>query len=391
MIPNSALSFSGGLVSQGLLRIGLHESVLLRLRVAAIFMLPLLAWLPLLLLSTIDGKLLPGSVATPFLLDLSAHIRLLVALPLFVLAARVGEARILPTLQQFLARRIVLGASVAKFEAAIASAFRLGDSIVADLLIIAIIYFFDTLVARRTYVANDVSTWYAASAAQGSHLNPAGICYAYFSLPIFQFVLLRWYLRLFIWARFLGQVSRLKLNLVPTHPDRVGGLGFLIMGTQVFALFAMAHGALLAGWLSTRVVIAKASLTEFKGEIVAIVAFVLFLTIAPLTVFARPLNRAKRRGVIEYGALAARYANEFRDKWIVPEADPKEPLVGSADIQSLADMAGSYEIVQTMRNVPITAQMIVGFAAAALLPVAPLVLTLMPLSEILKKVAGILF
>ena len=226
---------------------------------------------------------------------------------------------------------------------------------------------------------------------QGSHLNPAGICYAYFSLPIFQFVLLRWYFRLFIWARFLGQVSRLKLNLVPTHPDRVGGLGFLIMGTQVFALFAMAHGALLAGWLSTRVVIAKASLTEFKGEIVAIVAFVLFLTIAPLTVFARPLNRAKRRGVIEYGALAARYANEFRDKWIVPEADYKEPLVGSADIQSLADMAGSYEIVQTMRNVPITAQMIVGFAVATLLPVAPLVLTLMPLSEILKKVAGILF
>ena len=71
--------------------------------------LPLLAWLPLLLLSTFDGKLLPGSVETPFLLDLSAHIRLLVALPLFILAARLGEARILPTLQQFLARRIVLG------------------------------------------------------------------------------------------------------------------------------------------------------------------------------------------------------------------------------------------------------------------------------------------
>jgi hypothetical protein len=180
VIPNSALPFSGGLVSQGLQRLGVHDTVLLRLRVAAIFILPLLAWLPLLLLSTFDGKLLPGSVGTPFLLDLSAHIRLLVALPLFILAARMGEARILPTLQQFLARRIVLGSSVPKFEAAVASAFRLGDSIAADLLIIAIIYFFDTLVARRTYVANDVSTWYAASAAQGSHLNPAGICYAYF-------------------------------------------------------------------------------------------------------------------------------------------------------------------------------------------------------------------
>ncbi|MGC1759983.1 MAG: hypothetical protein WA742_11555 [Candidatus Cybelea sp.] len=391
MIPNSVLPFTGGLVSRGLQRVGVHGPTLLRLRVAAILILPLLAWLPLLLLSTIDGKLLPGSVGTPFLLDLSAHIRLLVALPLFVLAARVGEARILPTLQQFLVRRLVPEKLVPRFEAAVASAFRLGDSVIADLLIIAIIYFVDTLVARRTSVSNDVATWYAASVAQGAHLTPAGICYAYFSLPIFQFVLLRWYFRLFIWGRLLGRVSRLNLNLVSTHPDRVGGLGFLTMGTQAFVVFAMAHGALLAGWLSTRVVIAKASLTEFKGEIVAIVVFVLCLTIAPLTVFARSLIRAKRRGIIEYGALAARYANEFHDKWIVPEADAKEPLVGSADIQSLADMAGSYEIVQTMRSVPISAQMILAFAGAALLPVGPLLLTLMPLSEILKKVAGILF
>ena len=391
VIPNSVLPFSGGVVLRGLERIGVRDPTLQRLRVAAIAILPLLAWLPLLLLSTIDGKLLPGSVGTPFLLDLSAHIRLLVALPLFVLAARVGEARILPTLRQFLARRLVPEKLVPRFETAVASTFRLGDSIVVDVLILAFIYLFDTLVAKRTNAANDVATWYAASVAQGAHLTPAGVCYAYFSLPIFQFVLLRWYFRLFIWGRFLWLVSRLNLNLVPTHPDRVGGLGFLAMGTQAFTVFAMAHGALLAGWLSTRILIAKASLTEFKGEIVAIVVFVLCLTIAPLGVFARSLTRAKRRGIIEYGALAARYANEFRDKWIVPESEYKEPLVGSADIQSLADMAGSYEIVQTMRSVPITLQMIVGFAAATLLPVAPLLLTLMPLSEILKKLAGILF
>lgn len=390
MIPNSVLPFNGGLVSRGLQRIGVSDAALMRLRMAAIFILPLLAWLPLLLLSTIDAKLLPGSVETPFLFDLSAHIRLLVALPLFILAARLGEARLLPTLQQFLARRLVLEASIPRFESAVASAFRLGDSVVPDLVIIGIIYLVDTLVVHSSYVAT-VATWYAASAAQGSHLTPAGICYAYFSLPIFQFVLLRWYFRLFIWARFLGQVSRLNLNLVPTHPDRVAGLGFLVMGTQVFAVFAMAHGALLAGWLSTRVIIARASLSGFKGEIAAIVVLVLCLTLAPLTVFASSLTRAKRRGIIEYGALAARYANEFAEKWIVPESAFKEPLVGSADIQSLADMAGSYEIVQTMRSVPITLQMIVIFAAATLLPVAPLVLTLMPLSEILKKVSGILF
>lgn len=391
VIPDSALAFNGGLIPRGLQRIGVSDATLLRLRMIAIVGLPLLAWLPLLALSTLDGKLLPGSVKTPFLLDLSAHIRLLVALPLFIVAARLGEARILPALRQFLVRRLVPDAQVPKFEAAVASAFKLGDSFAVDLVIIAIIYMVDTYVVRHTYIESGLATWYAGSAADGSQLTPAGICYAYVSLPIFQFVLLRWYFRLYIWGRFLAQVARLNLNLVPTHPDRMGGLGFLSIGTQVFAVFSMAHGVLLAGWLSTRVIVAKASLLEFKGEVAAIVVLVLVLTLAPLTVFLRSLTRAKRRGVIEYGALAARYVNEFQDKWIAADADPGEPLVGSANVQSLADMAGSYEIVQTMRSMPITPQMIIGFAAATLVPVAPLLLTLMPLSEILKKLTGILF
>jgi hypothetical protein len=73
------------------------------------------------------------------------------------------------------------------------------------------------------------------------------------------------------------------------------------------------------------------------------------------------------------------------------EKDAEEPLVGSADIQSLADMGGSYDIVASMRNAPITPQVVLGFAAATLVPVAPLLLTLMPLSEILKQLVGVLF
>ncbi|HEY2476121.1 MAG TPA: hypothetical protein VGI19_15140 [Candidatus Cybelea sp.] len=390
MIPNSALPFAGGLVSQGLQRFGLQDATLVRLRFAAVVVLPLLAWLPLLVLSAIGGKLLPGSVPRPFLLDLSAHIRLLIALPLFVLAARVSEARILPTVRQFLARGLVPEESVDKLGSALTSAFKLGNSIIADILIIALIYLTDTLVARRSFFAGDAATWYAGAAAQGSHLTPAGIYYVYVGLPIVQFVLLRWYLRLYIWGRFLRRVSKLNLHLLPTHPDRVGGLGFLVVGTQALTFFAMAHGALLAAWLSTRVVINGAHLPAFNVEIIAVVLFVLGITIAPLITFAVPLTRAKRRGLREYGGLAARYANEFHDKWIVSPSACKEPLVGTADIQSLADMAGSYEVVASMRSVPITLQMVVGFAVATLLPVAPLVLTLMPLSEILKKLLDIL-
>ena len=45
------------------------------------------------------------------------------------------------------------------------------------------------------------------------------------SVPLFQFILLRWYFRIFIWARFLWQVSRIDLAYAPAHPDRLGGSG----------------------------------------------------------------------------------------------------------------------------------------------------------------------
>src|SRR5581483_2804420 len=201
------LPFTGGLVSRGLQRLGVKDRTLVRLRFAAIVILPAIAWVPLLVLSAIDGKLLPGSVPKPFLVDLAAHIRLLVALPLFILAARVSEARILPVVRQFLARGIVPKESAGGFEAAVRSAFRLGDSIVADIVIIALIYFGDTLVVWRTIVASDAGTWYGG-AGSSSALTPAGLYYAYIALPIFQFVLLRWYFRLYIWARFLRRVSK---------------------------------------------------------------------------------------------------------------------------------------------------------------------------------------
>jgi hypothetical protein len=391
VIPNTASPFLGGLVFRILRALGVQEEALVRLRRASALLLPLITWLPLFVLSSAGGKLLAGSVATPFLLDLSAHIRLLVALPLFLLGARVAEVRLLPTLHQFLTRGLIPEKSIDKFDGAVNSAFRLGDSVIIDILIIVAVYVLDTLVVWRAYVAPHEASWYAGSSAQGSPLTPAGIYYAYLSLPVFQFILFRWYVRLLIWARFLAQVARLDLQLVPTNPDRVGGLGFLISGTQAFAVFVMAHGALLAGWLAARVVVRGTPLTDFKGETVAVVVFVLCITIAPLAVFTPPLMRTKRRGILEYGALATRYACEFDAKWVHPTKDAGEPLVGSADIQSLADMGGSYDIVASMRNVPITPQMVLGFAAATLVPVAPLLLTLMPLSEILNKLVGVLF
>jgi hypothetical protein len=203
--------------------------------------------------------------------------------------------------------------------------------------------------------------------------------------------LCRWYYRLFIWARFLWQVSRIKLSLVPNHPDRFGGLSFLAHKSNAFSVLAVAHGTLLAGTLSTRVVLLGVPLTQFKAEIAVTVIFVLFIILGPLLVLTPQLLKAKREGRREYRMLAGRYGREFDVKWVRGGAPAQELFIGSPDIQSLADLANSYNLVQAMRAVLITKEAFLRITVVTLIPIVPLLLTMMPLEELVKKLVGILF
>jgi len=180
------------------------------------------------------------------------------------------------------------------------------------------------------------------------------------------------------------------LSLIPTHPDRVGGLGFLSNTAYAFVPLAAAHGAMLAGLIANRIFYAGTGLLDFKIEMAVIVFFLLCLVFGPLLVFAPRLAEAKRTGLREYGTLAERYVREFDAKWLRGGAPADEQLVGSADIQSLADLGNSFEVVRTMRAVPMTRDVIFLLAAATLAPVVPLALTLMSLEDLLKKLFGIL-
>jgi AcrR family transcriptional regulator len=264
-------------------------------------------------------------------------------------------------------------------------------TVLAEVLLIAFVYGVGILIVWRQYTTLDTATWYATPSAEGSKLWFAGLWYGYVSLPLFQFLLLRWYFRIFIWIRFLWQVSRIDLSLVPTHPDRVGGLGFLSNTVFAFNLLAVAHGALLAGNLANRIFYLGAALPEYKIEIAVVVIFLLCVVLGPLLLFAPQLAQAKRTGLREYGTLAERYVREFDAKWLRGGAPADELLVGSADIQSLADLGNSFEVVRTMQIAPITRDAILRLVAATLVPIVPLLLTMMPLEELLKKLLSVIF
>jgi hypothetical protein len=82
--------------------------------------------------------------------------------------------------------------------------------------------------------------------------------------------------------------------------------------------------------------------------------------------------------------LGERYAAEFERRWLADGA-PRDELLGSADIQSMADLAGARQVVSDMRSVPITMRTLTQLLLAALLPMAPLVLFQYPLADLIAQ------
>ena len=153
--------------------------------------------------------------------------------------------------------------------------------------------------------------------------------YAYVSIPIVQFVTFRWYYRLVLWARLLWKVSRIDLQLAPLHPDRTGGLGFLASLGYALTMFAVAHGATMAGYVASRIFLAGARLPDFAEEIAALVVFMVCVVFGPLLVFAPQLAAAKLTGLGKYGRLGERYVRDFDAKWLEGRSPPDEKLIGS--------------------------------------------------------------
>jgi hypothetical protein len=370
--------FIGGPLFQALKRAHLTDDALglVRRRIAWAVAI---TWVPLPLLAALGGGLLSG--ALPFAKDVEVHARFLVAVPLLILAELVVQQRLRPMIEQFQARQLVSPAELPRFEAALASAHKLRNSMIVEAALLVAVYAASYFIAQHRYEELYHDTWY--NLPGGRTLSWAGLWFVFVSLPIFQFILARWYFRLFVWGRFLWSVSRLDLDLNALHPDKAGGLGFLGGSLNAFVPIAAAHGVMLSGLIANRIFFAGATLSQFEIQIfVAVIALVLIFA-APLFFFSLTMAHVRREGLREYGRVAQEYVRTFEAKWIRSQPPYEEPLVGTGDIQSLADLANSYSVADQMRLAPISRAALLQFVAAILLPLVPLLFTIMPAEKLI--------
>jgi len=349
----------------------------------------LVTWLPLLVLTAAAGAT-TGGFKVPFLYDLDVHVRFLLALPLLIGAELFVHRRMRLLVLQFSERGIVVPEDRPRYDAIIDATVRMRNSIPVEVGLLAVSTTLGYWLWRQ-HISLHVGTWYAAMDAAGEeHLTLAGWWYAFVSLNLFRFVLLRWYYRIVIWYVFLFRVSRLSLDLNPLHPDRAGGIGFVGSSARALTPVLLAHTLAISGAIGGRILHENAKLPQFQTEIALVIGLLAVLVILPLTFFAVALENARRQGTREFGLLASQYVDGFRAKWLHGKPPEGEQLVGSADIQSLADLGNAYGVVQEMRMLPGNWQTVLRLAIVVALPFAPLLLTMFPFNELIGRVVGML-
>ncbi len=362
-------------------RLGLHVPTTSR-RVLKVVLLLLLTWVPLVVLSWIAGHLFPGSVEVPLLRDPETNGRLLVALPLLELAFVLVHISLAVQARSFVDLELISARQRSDFVAAKAAAIRWRESNLGEGLLLCLAY----AVAIGTRLFLDFGTGDSSWERVGESLTPAGWWHMLVSLPLLYFLIGRWAWVIVCWGRFLFQVSRLDLQLTSTHPDRVGGLGFLAWGVAAFAPLLTAMSAVVAAGLADGMYHRGLLLKDLKYDVFGYVAVAILIVYAPLLFFLSALSRCKFQGLLDIGKLVWDHDRAFEEKWLEEGADHRQDLVGSPDISSLADAGTVYEHVKEMWFFPFDLKAFAVLIIAAMAPFA----VLLPIKEFILSFGELL-
>ena len=346
-----------------------------------IIVLLAMMWLPLLLLCLRDGVAFGHQVRIPFLYDLAMYGRFLVGLPLLLYAELTIDPAIRQAVAEFVDARLVPDQGLPEYENVLRKVQRIRDSWIPEVSLL-VLAFFPTYLFQHEWVTGAVTNWHTT--AKG--LSAAGWWYLILSAPIMRYIAFRWVFRYLLWAVLLWQISRLQLTLVPTHPDRAAGLNFLAMTQKHFGILACALCCSVAGRVANTMIFEGARLSSFEYPLIGFVVLSVIAGLLPLALLTPKLKKVRTEGLLEYGRLAETYTESFDRKWVHYSTKPSEHLLGTADLQSLADLGNSFTFVEKMRWAPISRKLIQQLAGWTAIPLVPVIIYGTPTAELVRQV-----
>lgn len=353
-----------------------------------IFIMSGIAWFPLVVLTLVDGTFVADDMTMPFVKDVIPYVRGLIAIPLLVMADNVIEPMMERIVKYLRSSGVVPDSEHVQLESAINKVAHLLNArwMQVILIILAVIV---SWVLQADYVdmwtERNVTSW--ALHLENGEVDEtlAGTWYLLVTAPMVSFLLYRWIWRFVVWSIFLWRVSRMELELYASHADLAGGLGMIGAGQSLFGIVFFIVATLISSQLASNILYEGDTLEDARLVVLVFIVLSIAIIAIPLMFFTGKLFTLKRRAMAEYGILQHRISRDFHQHWISEEG---KDLVDSMQPSAMADYTAVYEVVSSMRIVPLTPKAIIFLAGLLLVPFLPLALTEQSIWEVLQMIGG---
>jgi hypothetical protein len=334
-------------------------------------------WLPLFLITASTN---PNGLFS-LLKDYRVHSRMLIAIPTLLIGEVLMDNRFRAVFAHVRRAGLLEAADLAHMDGVVARLVWMRDSLLPELVILALVIV-HTVSAYKGLV--DATPWLGYTFGGELHLTSAGVYAVVICTPIFQFLLGLALWRWLLWTFFAFSLSRTNLKLIPTHPDRHGGLGFLGLTSAAFAPIVFSATAVIAATWRNDILRHGAHLINFKLPTIVLIVLIAVMALGPLAFFIPRLAALRRKGILEYGILAQLHSAEFHEKWIVHRAGHENEFLVAPESITLNNYGQAYEAIEEISAFLVDKGSLYTLVGAVLIPALPAILAEVPIAVVLR-------
>jgi len=350
------------------------------------------AWLPLVILTAIEGTIFSG-VDTPLLQDVAMNARLLIALPMLIAIRNIITIKT-TAVTKYLSNSLLdeeTRDSMLNFT--LPRIRKLACSSVTELILILIVVSFVLGLFKSGVISNlagSETSWKFIGPAQSGTVSLAGKWAVFVAIPFFQFLLLQWFWRYLMWMLLMFRFAKAPMKLLPTHADRAGGLGIIILAQRTFNTIFIACSIVISSQLMVFISRNEESISTVRIEVIGFVIFCLILLILPLVFFAGKLVRTKQLGLLHMSKLSVELSSTFEKQWLNDIPLEKRIEDQHVDPSMAFDYASMYDLLQQLRIIPVTLRDVASMAIMLLIPFLPILFIYYSAAEVMQKLVGLL-